>query len=72
MRSVRRALAPSTKLPTCKDCGAVNPRVVGNGHGGHLWLCADCEYKREHPEYIPMPKLPQERGPRRLQKETLF
>jgi hypothetical protein len=59
-------------LPKCAVCGAGSPRVVGNGHGGHRWLCADCEWKAEHPEDAPMPTPPRARRAKPLQSETLF
>lgn len=37
----------------------------------HAWLCADCEYKREHPDALLAKPLPRERSAK-LQKETLF
>lgn len=73
------ALAPNTKLPKCADCGAGSPRVVsktrrenGKEYVTHTWLCADCEYKRQHPDAKPAIAPPREQRPKRLQKETLF
>lgn len=71
----------NTKLPRCHDCGGPAPRVVGRETYDqarrrriivHEWLCAGCEYKREHPdarEGIAEPRLMR---PLKLQRETLF
>lgn len=61
--------------PRCADCNKVTDRCVRrHPHGvvaGSLFLCADCEYLREHPNAPRAVKLPRERA-KRLQKETLL
>lgn len=81
--SLNGGIPAKPRLPACVDCGARGTRALrkpdafdhpteGTMPGGHEWLCADCEYKRDHPDFVPLPKLPQERAAKRLQKETLF
>jgi hypothetical protein len=63
-------------LPKCRDCGARTARVVTIpsrvvSEVRHEWLCASCEYLREHPDAPRFVKPPRERA-KRLQKETLL
>jgi hypothetical protein len=44
---------------------------VKAGEDRHEWLCASCEYLREHPDAPRFVKPPRERA-KRLQKETLL
>jgi tRNA(Ile2) C34 agmatinyltransferase TiaS len=67
-----RPLHAKEKLPKCRECGAVSPRVVSLGNNRHEWLCAACEYRREFPNaprVAPVAKL-SKRAP--LQTETLL
>ena len=56
----------------CKDCGGVEARVVANATREHVWLCASCEFRREHPDATPATLPPRERRAKALQKERLF
>ena len=50
-------------------------RVVSLGRGNtarYAFLCASCEYLREHPDAPRAVKLPQERRPLKLREERLF
>lgn len=66
------------KLPRCADCKARTERVIVERRDDNpanersYFLCASCEYLREHPDatrYVPPPR---ERRPKGLQKEVLF
>jgi hypothetical protein len=56
----------------CYDCGGQNARVVGNGRGGYLLRCADCEILAVNPDAERMPPMPRERQALPLQGGTLF
>ena len=72
------------KPPRCADCGKPNPRVFGIPlvrvviddreivKVRHVWLCASCEYRREHPEALPARPTPSAMKPAKLQDERLF
>jgi hypothetical protein len=75
---VAGATVSETKLPKCCGCGQRTYSVVTAGtysvlstETRHEWLCASCEYLREHPDAPRAIKPPRERT-RRLQKETLL
>lgn len=65
--------------PKCRDCGGTEARVVSVTDGAyasqtvmrHEWLCASCEYLREHPGAPRAKPLPRERRAK-LQEETLL
>jgi hypothetical protein len=68
-------------LPKCRDCGGPSPRVVTRRRVGgsidagpeqHEWLCAACEYLRQHPNAAPDVPLPRERRPLPLQSGKLW
>ena len=70
--------------PHCAECGSshcapvrkpgfTDAQIASNGGmGAFEWLCWDCLYLREHPDAPPSVKMPWERKPKRLQRETLF
>lgn len=61
--------------PRCADCNKVTDRCIRRHPHGvvklSLFLCADCEYRRDNPDAPKAVKLPRERT-KRLQKETLW
>ena len=56
----------------CQDCHRPGAHVVGNGGGGHLWLCGDCEFLAANPDAEPARPMPRDRKSVPLQSERLF
>lgn len=62
--------------PRCEDCGKVTDRCIRrHPHGviaGSKFLCADCEYLRDHPDAKRGTEFPRKMRPVALQDEVLF